>query len=533
MKWTNQSPSNPSVAYGLVAIAAFLVSMNVGAQVLAMAPGERIPYVDSGVTRQDMTWSGSVTTQGDVLMNAPTARSTFNVNGAGIKVGIISDSFNALGGMNAGVLSNNLPGIGNTNGFTTPVNIVKDDAGTDEGRAMAEIVHDIAPGAQILFHSAFNNTNTSPGQTIGTAINALVAAGANIIVDDVAWLTMPAYQDGYSAQAAHAAFLAGVPYFSSAGNNGNNAYEGVFNSLGGFHNFDANNNDAVADKTILRIGTLPNNGIVRAVLWWDDPYPTVGGGSPTADIDFSLVDLTTNTTVSSSVANQLGGADAYEFVGVQNTSGATHQYGLKVNRFAGDANKKLKIQVFGSTISDDDDTNSPTIFGHNSADGAVAVAAASVFNINSPESFTSLGPTTLLRDSSGNSLANPLVRNTALITGPDGGNNSFFGSDSGSDADSFPNFFGTSAAAPHVAAVAALLMERAADLGISLTPTQLYGILFNSTVDLNTPGYDFLTGYGRLDAFSALSHLVPEPGTISLVTLALFACVVHRPRREH
>src|SRR5262249_13738585 len=157
--------------------------------------------------------------------------------------------------------------------------------------------------------------------------------------------------------------------------NSNNAYEGVFNSLGGFHNFDANNNDAAADKTILRIGSLPNNGIVRATLWWDDPYPSVGGGSPTSDIDFRLYDLTTNTLVSSSIADQLAGADAYEFVGAQNTSGATHQYGLKVQLFAGAANKKFKIQVFGSTISDDDDTNSPTIFGHNSAPGVVSVAA--------------------------------------------------------------------------------------------------------------------------------------------------------------
>src|SRR6185295_7420833 len=113
----------------------------------------------------------------------------------------------------------------NPNGFTTPVNILKEDLSSDnidEGRGMAELVHDVAPGAQLLFHSAFNNTNTSPGQSIGVAINALVAAGANIIVDDVAYLTMPAYQDGKSAQAARAAFLAGVPYFSSAGNNGNN-----------------------------------------------------------------------------------------------------------------------------------------------------------------------------------------------------------------------------------------------------------------------------------------------------------------------
>jgi hypothetical protein len=530
MKLTTGLASFGREACGLAACAAFVfVLPSIAIGQLLSAAGQKAPLIDSGFRDQTMTWIGSVTTQGDAVMNAPNARSTFNVNGSGIKIGVISDSFNAGGGYAAGVSSGNLPGAGNPNGFTTPVSILKDSSGSDEGRGMAELIHDVAPGAQILFHSAFNNTNTSPGQTIGVAINNLVAAGANIIVDDVAWLTMPAYQDGKSAQAAKAAFNAGVAYFSAAGNNSNNAYEGVFNNLGGFHNFDANNNDAAADKTMLRIGSVPNNGIVRAVLWWDDPYPSVGGGSPAADIDFFLKDLTANTYVSTSIADQLAGADAYEFVGALNNSGSTHQYGVEAYLYAGAANKKLKVQVFGSTISDDDDTNSPTIFGHNSAEGAVAVAAASVFNVNTPEFFTSRGPTTILRDGNGNSLPNPQIRNTPLITGPDGGNTSFFGSDSVNDADTFPNFFGTSAAAPHVAAVAALVLERAADLGMSLTPTQLYNILFNSTVDISSPGYDFLSGWGRLNAFMALSH-VPEPGTVWLAAVAMAAGLARRRR---
>ena len=85
------------------------------------------PLVDSGINNQGMTWIGSVTSQGDAAMNAPTARSTYNVNGAGIKIGIISDSFNRLGTMNAGIMSGNLPGAANPNGFTTPVSILKDD----------------------------------------------------------------------------------------------------------------------------------------------------------------------------------------------------------------------------------------------------------------------------------------------------------------------------------------------------------------------------------------------------------------------
>jgi hypothetical protein len=536
-------------AYGLVVAALFLLASNAAAQSLAPSLGGKPADIGAEpLEARYMTWIGSTTTQGDAVMNSNSARTTYNVNGAGIKIGIISDSFNRLGGMNAGITSGNLPGVGNPNGFTTPVNIVKDDFNTyaaDEGRGIAEIIHDVAPGAQLLFHSAFNNTNTSPGQTIGEAINALVAAGANIIVDDVATLDMPAYQDGKSAIAAHNAFLAGVPYFSSAGNSANNAYEGIFTprveGTTVYHNFDANNNDVAADKSMLRIGTVAAGGSIRASLWWDDPYPSVGGGVPTSDIDFFLYDITAgNTIVSQSIADQLGGQDANEFVFADNTAGVPHQYGVKVELFAGALNKKLKIQVFGASISDDDDTNSPTTFGQNSAIGAVAVAAASVFSPTVPEAFTSFGPTTILRDGSGNPLVTPEIRNTPQITGPDGGNTSFFPpfNDSPSDPDTFPNFFGTSASAPHVAAVAALLLERAAQLGISLTPTQLYNILFNSTVDITgsfgtNPGFDSRTGWGRLDANLALSQLaVPEPGTMSIAMVAIgfFVGRARRPR---
>lgn len=485
--------------------------------------GQRLPSIptSSNISLRQ-TKIGSVTSQGDAVMNAPLVRSNFGVNGAGIKIGIISDSFNFLGGMNAGIASGDLPGPGNPNGFVTAVNIVKDDndpSSSDEGRGMAELIHDVAPGAQLLFHSAFNNTNTSPGQTIAGAINNLVAAGANIIVDDVGWLTAPQFQDGRAAQAAKAAFAAGVPYFSSAGNDANNAYQAVFNPLGLQHNFDANNNEVGVNKQLLRF-SIPNNQIAIASLWWDDPYPSLGGGTVQSDYDFGIFDIAANAFVSTSVDDQAaGGADPVEFVGFQNTSGATRQYGLVVERFTGPA-KLLKIGLFGQPINDDDDTNSPTIFGHSAAEGVVSVAASSVFSPNTPESFTSLGPTTILYDTAGNKLANQVIRNTPLITGPDGGNTTFFGFDVANDADTFPNFFGTSAAAPHVAAVAALLMERAADLGIALTPTQIYNILFNSTVDIGAPGYDNLTGHGRLDAFLALSK-VPEPATVAMLLIAM------------
>ncbi len=518
-------------------VAAILLSSSAFAQVApleVLGPGAKL-IVPSGhaIPSSDafMTWTGSVTSQGDGVMSAPLARSTYNVNGDGIKVGIISDSFNLLGGMAAGIASGNLPGPGNPNSFVTPVNIVESTGGgIDEGRAMAELIHDVAPGAELMFHSAFNGVPASPGSQIAAAINNLASAGADIIVDDISFLFSPTYQDGVAAQAAKAAYNAGIPYFSSAGNNSNNAYEGTYSPIFGTnHNFDANANEG--GDNILNIGAIPNNGQVRATLWWDDPYPSSGGGTPTTNFQLGLYDFDLAAVVDGSSQNQLTGADAFEFINFTNTTGATHSYGLFVEHSGGVANKLLKIQIVGQQIADDDDTNSPTVFGHAAAEGAVAVAASSVFSPNTPEAFTGLGPTTILYDTAGNKLANAVIRDTPLITGPDGGNTSFFGIDSALDGDTDPNFFGTSAAAPHVAAVAALLMERAADLGFALTPTQIYNILFNSTVDIHTPGFDNLTGWGRLDALAALAK-VPEPGTLLMSVMALGLWIGATSRRR-
>src|SRR3972149_2843541 len=210
---------------------------------------------------QNFTWTGSVTSQGDAVLGGPLARSSFGVSGSGIKVGIISDSFNFLGGQAAGIASGDLPGPGNPGGRLPPVNIVSDEffpGNLDEGRAIAEIVHDLAPGAEILFHSAFNNPQSSPGGSIAAAINNLVAAGANVIIDDVFSVGAPAYQDGVAAPAVNNAFASGVAYFSSAGNNFNNAYEGIYSPLGFNHNFDANFNEG--SDLLLNFGSIPDGG---------------------------------------------------------------------------------------------------------------------------------------------------------------------------------------------------------------------------------------------------------------------------------
>ncbi|MGN6733433.1 MAG: Calx-beta domain-containing protein, partial [Candidatus Binatia bacterium] len=65
----------------------------------------------------------------------------------------------------------------------------------------------------------------------------------------------------------------------------------------------------------------------------------------------------------------------------------------------------------------------------------------------------------------------------------------------------FPNFFGTSAAAPHAAGVAALLLQAKP----GSTPLQIYAALENTAIDMGAPGFDYDSGFGLVQADTALA----------------------------
>ena len=161
-----------------------------------------------------------VTDTADQAVNGDLARSLYGVSGAGVKVGILSDSFDVLGGAAADVAAGNLP---------AGVQVLQEGpAGShDEGRAMAELVHRIAPDAQILFHTA-----TAGEADFAAGISALVAAGCKVIVDDVAYLDEPFFQPGGPVDTAvQQAIAAGVSYFTAAGNQGNDYIQQDFAPL--------------------------------------------------------------------------------------------------------------------------------------------------------------------------------------------------------------------------------------------------------------------------------------------------------------
>ncbi len=156
----------------------------------------------TAVTSNGLCEGGSVISQGLEQLNVAAARAQFGARGAGETVGVISDSFNTAteaieGGPVAtrahdDEVSNDLPGRASTcSGQQVPVRVLDRRTGrrsTDEGRAMLQVVHDLAPHAQLAFATrrlgelAFAHTSNSWPLPVAAG-----GAGADVIVDDVGY----------------------------------------------------------------------------------------------------------------------------------------------------------------------------------------------------------------------------------------------------------------------------------------------------------------------------------------------------------
>lgn len=137
---------------------------------------------------QSRTNVGSVDNEAEAAQNANQIQARDGLDGTGMTIGIMSDSYDNLNGEAADIASGDLP-----NDVTVLLDL--GSGGIDEGRAMAQIVHYIVPNADLLFRTAFL------GQAdFANGIGQLVAAGAGVITDDSSYFAEPFFQDGVIAQ---------------------------------------------------------------------------------------------------------------------------------------------------------------------------------------------------------------------------------------------------------------------------------------------------------------------------------------------
>ena len=480
-------------------------------EVEALAAHEAVRSIrtaDKAVTRKrprklspdiliDVLEAGSRTTQGDVAHRANTARTTHGVDGTGIGIGVLSDGVGSLAARQA------------TGDLPARVTVLAGQEGEgDEGTAMLEIVHDLAPGAELYFATAFG------GQaSFAENIEALCEAGADVIVDDVYYFYEGPFQDDIIARGVNAAVADGCFYFSAGGNAGNKnddtagVWEGDFTAgsplvlngvpVGTQHDFGSG-------VTQNRITEDSPGGYI---LWWADPLE----GSAN-DYDLYLVDQN-GVVLESSTRIQDGNRDPYEYIrsGVDDHTDAR----LIIVKTSGAADRYLRLDTLEGQLAV---STAGNLFGHSAAENAIAVAAVAVQGAGgsggvfdgteSVRTSSSDGPRRIFFEPDGTPITAGNFSSTGgkLLRKPDLAAATCVRT----STPGYSIFCGASSAAPHAAAIGALVLE-GAEGPKSLTQAQLLTAMTGAALDIEASGVDRDSGAG----------IVMAPGAVDAVDVAV------------
>jgi subtilisin-like proprotein convertase family protein len=471
------------------------------------------PVLQQGGGLTPILNAGSANSAGGRAHGVDRARLFYGVTGAGIKVGVLSDSDDFK---EASIASGDLP--------PDTVTIPGQDGrpGSGEGTAMMEIVHDLAPGAKLFFASAF----ISPESFADNIRRLRFEFGCDIIVDDVVYYFESPYQDDIVAQAVLDVTADGAAYFSSAGNAGNlddgtsGVWEGDFKKAktpvvvlpSGYEAHDFGHG-VVANR--IEVGGGP------VILHWSDPG-TLANPQSSNDYDLFVLTPDLRTVAVASTDIQNGTGLPFEYLGFDVPAG----YQVVVARKVGAADRAVRTQIFNGELAIATDG---ATYGHSAVDAAFSIAAVDVAQAGtgeftggattSVELYSSDGPRKIFYTPSGELVngaplfkgGNGEVRQKPDLTGADGVATTL-PSSSGLNP-----FFGTSAAAPHAAAIAALVKSAKP----TITDTKLRNSLKKTATDIEAVGRDKDSGFGIVNAFDALGFI----GAVGMPFLELSASV--------
>jgi hypothetical protein len=494
----------------------------------------------------------AIPVEADAPMRTDLARDMFGVDGTGVTVGIISDSFALTDEVTTpaeDVALGVLPGPGNPCGHETPVRVLVEGTpgGHDEGRAMAQLVHGVAPGAELLFASGWAGPNG-----MAESIIALADAGADVIVDDLGYATETYFQQGLISAAVNAVRARGVAYYTSAGNANTVGTRGDPSAglpisswqTPAFRGtacpawvevpeevtaYDCLDFDPTAEADPSEQWGLSGYAAPQVLLSWAEPIDGVDSSfSMQLYTDGETPELVgASLTVDPTIPNEmlpLSDAPAegdYQLVVLRDlTDGAADDPALWIGMFSGaDA---LDWREYDRTSGGD--VVGPVTFGHPADGSGTGVAAAAWNSPTKPEPFTSPGPGVLrfasfdpLSREPAPALPAPLHVDAPTVAGIDGTRTSFFGG----PGDGLYRFYGTSAAAPNVAAVHAL----AAQYAPAVDPTSVTALLAETAAPMTNPFAGILPdadvfGAGLADGFALLDAL-PAPAVAGLAATAL------------
>ncbi len=552
---------------------------------------------------------GSVTTEGDAILRSDQVGSTLHVDGTGVKVGVISDGLKgifatgctmcgapplvpgtpnpmatadlpmATGTRNAGgVLISSSGGIagqsfasnGDLEGL--PGASCGFPGAGAEGTALLEIVHDIAPGAQLAF------ANADTDLAFESAVSAL-AANNDIVMDDLGFFGEP--YDGTSAistntaNALNSSSNAVRAYFTAVGNEADGHYLGAYVDsgtdgtavgaspalpAGHVHKFQSTTTPPITKDVLLQGPSVKDrirlqaNGEVVIFLQWDDPF-----GASTNDYDLFLLNHNSGSVVASSTAVAFNGnpggrcmittpqdpvqclvftnpdtapcaptcpTDDFDIV-IQNPGNKAAVKNLNMFvytpecAFAGlvslapPSKEKTAYNTASSSVGAESDAGGTPVSV--TSVGAICSGSATAAGINPVsctdpnhdqiEFFSSMGPT----------IDGRMKPDVSGIDGVSITGAGSFGT----------TFFGSSAAAPHAAGIAALLLQSAPCLrngatgavGNTTARTNLRDLVLNNAVPLGASPPNNVFGHGRLDALPSANQTTPMVGAISNQTV--------------
>ncbi|MEW5872082.1 MAG: S8 family serine peptidase [Chloroflexota bacterium] len=401
--------------------------------------------------RRSIEHAGKIETESLGVINA-TAWQAAGFTGKGIKVGILDLGFNKY----RPLMGKDLPSDLKVRSFISGVEI--DETDTEHGTAVAEIIHDIAPDSQ-LFLAAYD-TDTEQRQ----AVDWLVAQGVNIISHSAGSIYGPMDGTGAEARMVERIFTGGVLWVNSAGNMGESHYRGTFvdEDGDGFHEFSP------GDELM---GFSPQGESSMALNWdaWD---------SGDQDLDLYVMDEKMNRIVGSEDIQNGPGDETAEFISYTFPNRGPYYIAIRARRVT----RPVVMDFYIYNIKRlEYITPEFSITTPGDSKGALAVAAT-FWSDDILEAYSSQGPT---HDG----------RTKPDISAPTGVQSAAYGEE----------FYGTSAAAPHVAGAAALVWEAFP----SYKAQQISDFLKSRAIDLGASGLDNQFGIGRLWLGDA-----PAPGVL-------------------